>query len=109
MEASTQATADLVAEQERYATLAPKAAAGRKAGVGRGQDAGEGPQARWRRRTSSAGPHEKTALKLEQVLELRFDDVEATSKQAVAAAHLSARLEDQTRRFESQPRQRRTS
>ena len=50
---------------------------------------------------SALAPHEKTALKLEEVLELRFDDIELTSKQAVAAAHLSAKLEDQTRRFEA--------
>lgn len=57
---------------------------------------------------SALAPHEKTKKLLEETLALSFDHVEnlkereiLISKQAVAVAHLNAKLEDQTRRFEA--------
>ncbi len=49
---------------------------------------------------SALAPHEKTKELLEEIQALRFEDEASITKQAVAIAHLSAKLEDQTRRFE---------
>jgi hypothetical protein len=97
------ATADTEALTAAQAKVAPIQRAGKKAV----DEAAESAKALAKAQNevekayiSALAPHEKTRLKLEQTLELQFDSVEMTTKQAVAVAHLSLKLEDQTRRFE---------
>jgi chromosome segregation ATPase len=85
-------------ERKKAADAEKKAAADQKAAAKAQADAVAQVEKAYK---SALAPHEKTRELLEEIQALRFDDEASISKQAVAIAHLSAKLEDQTRRFEA--------
>lgn len=101
VDAAAASTAALVAAQAQVIASAPKVAAARNAESAAAKQQTDAMKAVEKAYVSALAPHEKTRKLLEEIQEIRFDDVESTSKQAVAIAHLSDKLDDQTRRFEA--------